>query len=237
MSRIAFVAALEREVRPFLNHWRVVEREHSGQYLRFFEHENAVVVCGGMGPEAARRAAEAVIVLHAPSILYSVGYAGALDPQLKVANVLRPARVVDATDGSSVTIAGGEGVLVSSAAVAGPSQKARLREAFAAQAVDLEAASVARAAQARGVEFSVVKAVSDEFDFELPATDGFVDSRGHFRERSFAFFVTVRPWLWPRVIRLARNSRRATLALCDELRKIAGEPMSAARTLHKVDRH
>ena len=90
MSRLAIVAALEREVRPLLKHWQVRKRAHAGREFRFYESREAVVVCGGIGPEAARRAAEAVIVLYSPDVLYSVGYAGALDPTLKVADDLTP---------------------------------------------------------------------------------------------------------------------------------------------------
>jgi adenosylhomocysteine nucleosidase len=63
----------------------------------------------------------------------------------------------------------------------------------------------------------VVKVISDEFDFEFPATERYVDSAGRFQETRFAMFATLRPWLWPRVLRLAMNSRRATRALCDQL--------------------
>jgi adenosylhomocysteine nucleosidase len=236
MSRIAFVAALEREVRPLVKQWRVTSKEHSGRTYRFFEKEEAVLVCGGIGAEAARRAAEAVIVLYSPRIVYSAGYAGALDLGLKVGDIIYPSRVISAEDGSSVTLREGEGILVSSGTVASVVQKAKMRDAFQAQAVDMEAAAVARATQARGVEFSVVKAVSDEFDFDFPATERFVESNGQFRETAFALFVAARPWLWPCVMRLARNSNRATRALCEELRKIVGERTSNAKSLHAVDR-
>lgn len=220
MSRVAFVAALEREVRPLIKHWRLNEREHDGRRFRFFENGEAVLVCGGIGAEAARRAAEAAIVLYAPAVVHSVGYAGALDPELKVGDVLRPARVINASDGSSVQISGGQGILVSHALVVSAAQKSRLRESFGGQAVDMEASGVARAAEARPVRFGAVKVISDEFDFELPATDRFVDTEGHFQETRFAIYVALRPWLWARVIRLARNSKRATRVLCEELQRL-----------------
>lgn len=214
------MAALEREVRPLIRHWRLNEREHDGRRFRFFEEGEAVLVCGGIGAKAARRAAEAVIVLYAPAVVHSVGYAGALDPELKAGTVLRPARVIDASDGSSVQIAGGQGLLVSHALVANVAQKSKLRDSFGAQAVDMEASAVARAAEARTVGFGVVKVISDESDFELPATDRFVNTEGHFQETRFAIYVALRPWLWPRVIRLAHNSKRATRVLCEELEKL-----------------
>jgi adenosylhomocysteine nucleosidase len=230
MSRVAIVAALEREVRPLVKHWRVTEKQHSGRIFRFFESGDVVVVCGGIGAEAARRAAEAVIVLYQPGIVYSAGYAGALDPAIGIGQVMRPARVIHVGDGSSASIAGGEGVLVTASGVASPAQKQKLRESFGAQAVDMEASAVARAAEARGIEFAAIKAISDEFEFEFPAPDRFVDSEGRFLEMRFALFVALRPWSWLRVIGLARNSRQATRALCEGLQRLTSQERSAAAT-------
>jgi adenosylhomocysteine nucleosidase len=230
MSRVAIVAALEREVRPLVKHWHWSEKEYGGRRFRFFEKNEFVLVCGGIGADAARRAAEAVIVLYGPSVVYSAGYAGALDPRLKVGEVVRAARVVNAGDGSSAQISGGDGVLVSYPAVATPAQKVKLRESYQAQAVDMEAAAVARAAEARGVGFSALKVISDEFDFEFPPTDRFVDSAGRFREMRFAGFAALRPWLWLAVMRLARNSGRASRILCEEIRKLEGEKIASDLT-------
>src|SRR6476660_7296010 len=78
MPEVAIVAALEREVRPLVREWKVAEREHAGRKFRFFESDRAVVVCGGVGPEAARRATEAAISLYRPARVISAGFAGAL---------------------------------------------------------------------------------------------------------------------------------------------------------------
>ncbi|HUA17006.1 MAG TPA: hypothetical protein VMG31_17055 [Verrucomicrobiae bacterium] len=219
-ARIAIVAALEREVRPLVRRWQAVEREYSGRRFKFFAQEDAVVVCGGMGAEAGRRAAEAVIALYAPQIVYSAGFAGALDPELVAGAVMRPARVVNAGDGSSVRVNGGKGVLVTFGMVASAEQKANLRESFAAQAVDMEAAAVARAAEGRGIRFAAVKAISDGADFTFPAMQRFVDSAGKFSEARFAWYAAWRPWLWGRVMRMARDSSHAAEALCEQLQAI-----------------
>lgn len=217
MSKIAIVAALEREVHPLIKNWRVSEKGRDGRKFRFFEQEDAVLVCGGIGAAAARRAAEAVIAIYSPAVIYSVGFAGALDPGLKVGDIIQPNRVVNASDGSSVILDRGEGILVSFASVAGLEQKAKLRKSFSAQAVDMEATAVARAAEARGVEFAVVKVISDEANFNFPSMEQFVDVHGQFLETKFAMFVAIRPWLWLQVYRLARNSSRASRALCEYL--------------------
>jgi adenosylhomocysteine nucleosidase len=229
MSRVAIVAALEREVRPLIRQWRVNEKEVNGRRFRFFEKDDLVLVCGGIGAEAARRAAEAVIAIYAPRIVYSAGFAGALDPALKVGDVVRPRRVVNAGDGSSVSLDQGEGILVSFGSVASPDQKASLRESFGAQAVDMEGAAVARAAESRGAGFGVVKVISDEFDFSFPSMERFIDASGQFLPGRFAWFTALRPWLWPQVARLAGNSNRASLALCNWLgNMIQAMPASAS---------
>jgi len=217
MSRVAIVAALEREVRPLVKGWRVIKKEHEGRRFRLFEKDEVVMVCGGIGSEAARRAAEAVISLYQPHTIYSVGFAGGLDAALKVGDIVRPARIVDASDGSRVAVDGGQGVLISFPAVASPEQKCKLRESYGAQAVDMEAAAVAHAAEARGIKFAAIKAISDQADFELQPTERFVNPDGSFAEARFALFAAVRPWLWPKVSRLARNSSRASRALCGAL--------------------
>lgn len=228
MSKIAIVAALEREVRPLVKRWRVCEKDYEGRHFRFFECNEVVVVCGGIGAEAARRAAEAVINSYSPRLIYSTGFAGALDAALHVGDIVQPRRVVNAGDGSSLQLANGEGVLVSFASVASPAQKAKLRESFSAHAVDMEAAAVARAAEVRGVKFAVIKVISDEFDFTFPDMQRFVDSSGQFLEGRFASFIAIRPWLWAQVVRLARDSGRASRALCERLRTITADP--AAKT-------
>jgi adenosylhomocysteine nucleosidase len=222
MPRLAIVAALEREVRPLVKSWRVTDKEHDGRRFRFFENGEVVVVCGGMGAAASRRASEAVIAIFDPKIICSAGFAGALDPKLRVGDVVRPSSVINAGDGSRTVVEGGEGVLVSFASVASPLQKSKLRDSFGADVVDMEAAAVARSAEARHKQFTVVKAISDEMDFEFPAMDRFIDADGRFSQGRFAWYAGVRPWLWPRVMRLARNSKRASHALCAYLNTIGG---------------
>lgn len=220
MSKVAIVAALEREVRPLIRTWSVSDKQYAGRQFRFFENDAAVLVCAGIGAEAARRGAEAVISLYQPQVIFSVGFAGALDSQLRVGDLVEPRRVVNAADGSSVDLGEGSGVLVSFANVASPEQKTKLADSFSAQAVDMEAAAVARAAEARGIGFKVLKVVSDERDFDFPDMERFVDDAGRFSEARFGLHVAVRPWLWSQVVRLARNSNRASRILCARLSEI-----------------
>jgi adenosylhomocysteine nucleosidase len=219
-TKVAIIVALEREVRPLIKGWPVSEREHSGRRFRFFEQAKTVVVCGGIGASAARRATEAVIQLYQPALVVSAGFAGALRSDLKVGSVLTPRTVVDAGDACRTDRGRGSGTLVSLQAVANAEQKARIARSYGADAVDMEAAAVARGAQARGVPFIAVKAISDASDISLPPVGRFVASDGQFQEARFAFYTAMRPWMWGRVMRLARNSAKASRALCKALASI-----------------
>jgi len=219
MPEIAMVAALEREVGPLVKDWRSSEREFAGRKFRFFEHEKCVVVCGGIGTEAARRASEAVIALYQPRAVWSVGFAGALEKQLRVGELVHARQVVDVRDGSRVDTGSGIGVLVSFSSVAGEEQKAKLAKAYGAQAVDMEAASVAKSAQAHGLTFAVAKVISDEIGFPMPPMERFTAADGSFRTGKFVLYAAERPWVWGTVMRLARNSEKAARVLCADLKE------------------
>jgi adenosylhomocysteine nucleosidase len=217
MSRIAIIAAMEREVRPLIRDWKRRPMEHGGRRYRLFENGEAALVCGGIGAVAARRATEALIREVNPTRVISVGFAGALDASLQVGQVLEPRTVINAADGVRTEVGSGEGILVSSATVAGKEQKSRLGKAYGASAVDMEAAAVAQGARARGIEFGALKAISDAADCSLPAMERFVADDGSFHSVRFACHVALRPWLWRNTIALSRNSAKASHALCGAL--------------------
>jgi nucleoside phosphorylase len=217
MPKVAIVAAIEREVRALVKNWARIEREHQGRSFVFFEQNDVIVVCGGIGLESARRAAEAVIALYQPALLQSVGFAGALDAALRVGDIVAPSVVIDARDGSRTPLDSEGGTLVTFMAVADAGQKTRLSQAYGACAVDMEAAAVAAAARAHGIAFGVIKVISDELDFEMPEMARFIGTDGRFKSASFIRFAAPRLWLWKRVATLARNSNQAARALAERL--------------------
>lgn len=231
------MAAVEREIKAGVRGWQVCERAHEGRNFKFFENERAVLVCGGIGAEAARRAAEAAIILYRPRLVVSVGFAGALNPELKAGEGFAPRMVVSADDGSRIDTEAGEGTLVSFGHIANREQKARLARAYAARAVDMEAAAVGRAAQAHGLPFVAYKTVSDEHDFEIPALEKFIRD-GQFRAGRFVAHALLRPWLWPKLVQLSRNTSRAGAAICEWLVQYSGPESleKKAVELHPIKR-
>jgi adenosylhomocysteine nucleosidase len=236
--KIAIIAAIEREVWPLVRRWRVAKHTYDGRNFKFFEQEEKVVVCGGIGGDAGRRATEAVIQLYHPRLLISAGFAGALDPKLRVGNIVVPAFVIDGDDGSRFETRSGKGTLVSSPSIAGSGQKAKLAKKYGADAVDMEGAAVGRGAHSHGIPFMAVKSLSDEFGFELPPMQQFVDPSGRFRVLAFAAFVAFRPWLWIKTFTLSKNSMAASESLCRWLEQYKHDPQkmeNSAAGLHPIE--
>lgn len=224
------IAALEREIGGLIRRSSHVEQNHLGRRFTFYELDDNILIAGGIGLEAARRAAEAAIAIYHPDLLHSVGFAGALRPDMRVGDIFRPSLVIDSRDGSRVSIPGGNGMLITYTDVAGAQQKTKLAQAYGAQAIDMEAAAVAVAAAAHGILFRATKVISDGFEFDMPDLTRFIDSQGRFRNARFAFYAALRPWLWPRVAELARNSRKAARVLGDYLNHpphLANNPIEA----------
>jgi adenosylhomocysteine nucleosidase len=227
-KKIAIIAALDREIHSLVKTWASTRLEHEGREFIFYESDYAVAVCGGIGPESARRAAEAVIANYSPEVLISAGIAGALVPELHVGETIFPAIVIDTTDSSwhatgiqhapvGKTVLA-RTVLASCPEIASAAQKRQLAKSFGAHAVDMEAAAVARAAQLHNLPFLAVKAISDDINFEISELNRFIIG-GQFATKLLILYLIPRPWLWLKMIRLARNTSFASDNLCAWLRK------------------
>ena len=81
--------------------------------------------------------------------------------------------------------------------------------------------------------FSLSMYISDDINFELPQMMAFVHD-GQFQSTRFAFHVAVRPWLWLKVARLARNTRLASENLCAWLRESALTNTILPETIHNA---
>jgi adenosylhomocysteine nucleosidase len=228
LKKLAIIGALERELLPLIRHWPSSTFTYESREFTVYESDYAVAVCAGIGAEAARRAAQAAIFSYKPELLISAGVAGALTPELRVGETIFPVMVIDSSDGSRHQTAIPKSrlsnsplartLLVSFPEVVSGQRKHELAKSYGAQAVDMEAAAVARAAQVHDLPFLAVKSISDELNFELPEVSQFIRD-GRFRTTRFVFHVGLRPWLWLRVYRLARNTRIASENLCAWLRE------------------
>jgi adenosylhomocysteine nucleosidase len=223
MNKIAIIAAMEREISPLVRGWQKASLPFGDRKFTAFERDGVVAVVSGIGCKNSELAARAVMAQHRPTLLISVGLAGALIRSLKVGSVFTPNVVVDAADGAEYrcTADGNRvsgGVLVSTKEIAGAEAKRELVNRFHGLVVDMEAAGVAQVAQQEKIGFRCVKAISDEADFAMPPMGKFLNTAGEFQSGKFALWAALRPWQWTRIVALARNSRRAISAMSDRLR-------------------
>jgi purine-nucleoside phosphorylase len=215
MSKIAIIVALQGEVVHLVESWTVTTIDGQGRKLKVFENDSSMVVCGGIGPMAARIAAEAAYQHCNGSVrlFISAGFAGALRPSLKVGDIVRPAEVISDADGQRIQISCGNSVLISAGAIASESVKQIFAAKYNADAVDMEAYSVGDVASIYKIPFIAIKAISDELSFPMPPLGRFVDDAGKFNTVSFLGYAAIRPWLWPTISKLGKNSARAAEAL------------------------
>ncbi|HEY2363827.1 MAG TPA: hypothetical protein VGK36_22100 [Candidatus Angelobacter sp.] len=242
MSKIAIIAAMEREIAPLVRGWQRTTVSSTDKKFSVFERDGVVAALSGIGCANAELAAQAVVAQYRPTLLISVGLAGALIRSLKVGSVFTPNIVVDAADSAEYrcTADGNHvsgGVLVSAGEIAGAKVKRELVNRFHGLVVDMEAAGLARVAQQEQIGFRCVKAISDEADFVMPPMGQFLNAAGEFQSGKFALWAALRPWQWMKVVALARNSKRATESLCNRLRNdlaSVGSPKEIV-TLNKAE--
>ena len=242
MSKVAIIAAMERELAPLVRGWKRATLSSGERTFTLFEGDGVLAVIAGIGCENAELATRTVARQHRPELLISAGLAGALIRSLKAGSVFTPSVVVDAADGAEYRcVADGNhvsgGILVSSGEIAGVEGKRELVNRFHGLVVDMEAAGVARVAQQEQIGFRCVKAISDEADFAMPPMARFIAAGGTFQSGRFAAWAAVRPWQWARIAALAANSRRATAALCDRLRSdlASGAQSKEIATLNRAE--
>jgi len=210
----AIIAALPREVKHLVPGWQ--EHRLPGKIVAY-TNDVAVAVCAGMGAARAALAVQTAFSLKPVTALLSVGLAGACDPSLRVGDIVRAGIVVDAGTGERFSNELFPQTLITSSAIASVREKQRLYASYQASAVDMEAATVARLAQAHEIPFRAIKAISDEASFEMRELALFATSDGQFREAAFAMHAILRPQSWPKLFALAGNSKRAVEALTKEL--------------------
>ena len=219
MTRVALIAALPGELKPIVRGWPHSTRAGIHFWAQRTEEEEWIAACAGAGQAAATRAFAALEDGGPIDLVFSLGWAGALRPEILPGSAHNLAGVVDVRTGERFHCEAGAGKewLVTSPRVADLAEKRRLASAYDAALVDMEAAAVARLAAMRGIPFYAFKGVSDGFTDRLPDFNPFIAHDGRFLTARFTFFALLRPWLWPALARMGENSRRASQSIAESL--------------------
>jgi len=223
---IAIFAALGWERRAVAEALSDVMPSGPGRWdARLGDGRRCLLTETGMGAGRAGRAAAAAPVA---GCFMTAGCAGGLVPWLRAGDLVAADSVVPfdapgrpgaalpaAADGLAVWAAArgfrlqiGPLAVTQDISWAAPAKTAAA--AVGALAADMESAAVAAAARARGIPFVGLRVVLDEFDDDLAFIIDFTDAAtGEPRVGRALATLAPRPWLWRRVIRLARQRRTA----------------------------
>jgi adenosylhomocysteine nucleosidase len=174
-------------------------------------------------------------VPYRPRVVLSAGFAGALQPEYKVGDILLATEVVDAEGNSWPTTWPGElpagewqpplhraRLLTVDTIVGGVEEKKALGSRHQAAAVDMEAAVVARWCKQQDIPFGCVRAISDEAQTPLSPRLAALLAGGRVSLTRVLANVALSPRLAGEMWRLARQTRLAA----EQLAKALGEVLT-----------
>ena len=189
---IAIVYALREELKPILKESRIGTRILKGSAtLEKAEFRNVpVVFCRtGLGISNAREATERLIEYSRPSLILSVGWAGAANAELATGDVVLPSEIVSETSPDRFVpdktarselerlireeqIPYQTGPLMTLSKLGGISAKEEAGQKGAA-ATDMETATIATVAEKSRIPFVSLRVIFDTLEEELPFSTPF----------------------------------------------------------------
>ena len=225
MTRVAIIAAMPGELKPFVAAWPHSTRNGIHFWAKRNEEEEWIAACAGAGHAAATRAFAGIEDGGPIDLVFSIGWVGALRPEIAPGSAYNVAGVIDTRTGERFHCEAGAGDLwlATSPRVADRAEKLRLASTYNAALVDMEAAAIARLASAREIPFYAIKGVSDGLNDRLPDFNPFLSDEGRFRLVPFALLSLIRPWYWPALVRMGENSKRASLSIAESLLEFLDE--------------
>jgi adenosylhomocysteine nucleosidase len=179
------------------------------------------VVITGMGAVNAERSVREAIHLHRAAHVFTCGFAGALDPDLTVGDVVCATEYPHTRE--RLLRAGARLARFHCATrIAVTAQEKRvLRESTGADAVEMESGVIATACRELGVPCTTVRVISDAADKDLPLDfNRVLDVRHNISATKLAFAVLQRPAALPGLMQLGRNTARAATRLAQVLNSV-----------------
>lgn len=155
MKNTLFCFAVPIEARPFLSEAGVLS--------------TAAMLITGMGRSNAGKALRRRLAEDKPDRVISCGFAGALDPSLKVGDIVFDAGRSPGLDQVLVEAGGRPARFCCvDTVVCNASEKRLLRGSTGADAVDMESGGLSEVCREANLEFAIVRVVSDCADEDLP---------------------------------------------------------------------
>jgi len=212
----------------------VVAERDCKLYRGKFENRDTLLVQTGMGKERAENATQFILERYSVTAIISLGFAGALTPELRIGDVVvcsalhcapgleqEEQRVEPcAPDANLLSLASqgpgdtatrfclGSGVTVLQLDPS-PQKMQELSETFHAHIVDMESYWIARIASAQQIPFIAIRSISDTMQDGVQPFDQILASDGKLLWKKAALCFLLHPQYLMNVFTLFRNTRPA----------------------------
>ena len=193
--------------------------------------QRIVLVRSGVGQQRAEAATLQVIDRFKPSTLVSIGYAGAVQPELNVGDLviadtiieekkkgkyspdsdwLNRAKDVSCPEGFKAVVGG---LLTVDNVIHDSLSKQELGKNYGVQAVEMETSAIANMAEEKNVPFLSLRVISDRLDQELLDSSSFLGSDGEISTLKAGWYVLTHPGSIKSALSLRSQTQIATQAL------------------------
>jgi len=232
---ICILGALREEVNLIRRQMTIDEQFKVGRadaWTGNWEGVHIILVRTGIGKDCALSALEKVLDRGNPSLILSIGYAGGLDPKLKVGDVVLADHVLkintaltdvhsypidlkqlESLEGlaCSKKIVVHRGKLITVDQVVSDSAvKLELGSRYNALAVDMETAALVAHAAEKKISFLSIRAISDTIEQSLIDVSSFVGDDGKVSKLKAGWYVMTHPCTIKNFLSLRGQSQQAT---------------------------
>lgn len=209
-----------------------------------YNSKNVLLVLTGIGREMAEKATNLVLKSYPVKLLVSLGFAGALNPELLGGDIIlcssmhcaasndsmeahrKYSSAIDivsgmcrALDNEGINFHRGDIVSVTQP-VQAVGERATLRKIFNAEIVDMETYWIAAIAAYQQVPLIAVRAVSDTVNDSFPPIEQIVDIEGKLLPKKAVLHFLSHPWHLSLLPGLYRNSTKAAKNLSEVIKRL-----------------
>jgi adenosylhomocysteine nucleosidase len=246
---ICIIGAVKEEVASIKRAMTIRETWHtraSSFWAGTFAGREVVLVRSGMGKIRASEAFLHVCERFAPSLILSMGYAGAVTPELKIGDLIVADKILEFTGdrvGADWTIKQetraipinpfpidkrleGEfvrgGLLTVDEVICEPERKRALGKLYPVQAVEMETSALAKLAQEMKIPFLSLRSISDTVDCELPDFSSMKNKEGEVSKLKAGWHAITHPDKIISLVELRKKTQKATARLTHAIAQLVG---------------
>jgi adenosylhomocysteine nucleosidase len=231
---IAIFGAVKEEISGIKQAMNISDHMHLGKTSAWpgkWRKQSIVLVQSGVGRQRAEDATLQVIDHFQPSTLFSIGYAGAVQPELNVGDIviadtiieekkkgkyspnsdwLSLAKDVPYPEGFKAVVGG---LLTVDNVIHDSMAKQELGKSYSVQAVEMETSAIAKVAEEKDLPLLSLRVISDRLDQELLDSSSFLGSDGEISTLKAGWYVLTHPGSIKSALSLHSQTQIATQAL------------------------